>query len=719
MRTRLLAVACIVAALSAYLAPSAPSAQTGPPARDPQQPTFRAGTNFVRVDMYATTDGRPVEDLAATDVEILEDGVRQTIDQFEHVRVAPAGSQDQRVEPNSVSESRQMAADPRARVFVIFLDTYHTQIEGSATMRQPLLRFIDRVLGPDDLVAVMTPEMSASDVTFGRKTTVISNMLQSNWTWGRRGRLVDDDATDRLYDACFGSEPTIAQEMKARRREKLTLDALEDLVVHLNGIREERKAVLAVTEGWLLFRENPSLARTTGGTNRVGLPPDTFTRGRTERGGDRGTVGGDSAASCEADRVALANLDHTFRLNEITEDANRANVSFYPVYARGLVAFDAPIGPDRPPPLSIDTANFRTRQDALRLLSDGTDGLAVINTNQIDAALKRIVDDVSSYYLLGYSSTNTKLDGRFRNITVRVARPGVQVRARRGYRGLTAGELVRGVAPADPAAPANPVINALNAVAFNPRAPFRIRASSWAGCDRCATQGGDVTTAPVGDRVGVSPDGGTATAQGNVGAFWIVGELDAATRTTAPWTAGGSAEITIVAADGKQILSSTAPVQALNGGFALRVPEHGHVPSGEYAVRVRLRAASDRGTELSDIARVVVPAIGSGLGEAVLWRRGPFTGVQYLRTADPRFRRTERLRFELATTAAGMASARLLDRDGKVLLVPVQVTERADESGQFRWIVADATLAPLAPGEYAVEVALGDARQVTAFRLVP
>ncbi len=349
MRTPLLAVACVVAALSA------PTAQA-PPARDPQQPTFRAGTNLVRVDMFATSDGLPVEDLTAKDVEILEDGVRQTIDQFEHVKVAPAGSQEQRVEPNNLSDSRQMAADPRARVFVIFLDTYHTQIEGSATMRQPLIRFIDRVLGPDDLVAVMTPEMSATDVTFGRKTTVIANMLQSNWTWGRRGRLVDDDETDRLYDACFGSEPEIAREMKARRREKLTLDALEDLIVHLNGIREERKAVVAVTEGWLLYRENPSLARTTGGTNRVGLPPDTFTRGRTQRGGDRGTVAGDSAASCEADRVALANLDHTFRLNQISDDANRANVSFYSVYARGLVAFDAPIGPDRPPPINVDSA---------------------------------------------------------------------------------------------------------------------------------------------------------------------------------------------------------------------------------------------------------------------------------------------------------------------------------------------------------------------------
>ena len=56
-------------------------------------------------------------------------------------------------------------------------------------MRLPLVRFLDRVLGPDDLVAVMTPEMAASDITFGRKTTVISNIMQNQWTWGRRGHL--------------------------------------------------------------------------------------------------------------------------------------------------------------------------------------------------------------------------------------------------------------------------------------------------------------------------------------------------------------------------------------------------------------------------------------------------------------------------------------------------------------------------------------------------
>lgn len=666
-------------------------------AQGTQQPTFRAGANLVRVDMHATEDGRAVEGLTRDDVEVLEDGVRQSIETFEHVRVSPAGSGDARVEPDTVAASRQMAADPRARVFVIFLDTYHTRIEGSAAMRQPLVGFLDRVIGPDDLVAVMTPEMAPTDLAFGRKTTVISNIMQDNWAWGRRGRVADDDPKDALYDTCFaGSLPAVAREMKDRRREKATLDALGDLVVHLNGLREERKAVLTVSEGWLLYRESRLLARSGGDDRDAGRPPrppDVFTRGRSGPG-EGGTVSGVSRTECDADRQALASLDHSMRLREIAEEANRGNVSFYPVYAAGLATFDASLGAERPATRADDAANLRTRQDALRFLAENTDGLAVVGTSRIEAAIARIVADLSSYYLLGYYSSNTKLDGRFRTITVRVNRPGVQVRARHGYRGLTADALLRGGrTPSGGTGGSAPVSAALSVVSgARSRAPFRIRASAW--------------TRPSG-----SP--------GEAGAFWIVGELDYATRRELVWTAGAMADLTVLAADGREVASATLAVPASEGGFAVRVPEAGGVAPGDYAVQVRVRANGDRTLALSDSARVVVPTAPGTLGEAVLWRRGGSTGPQFLRTADPRYRRSDRLRLELATATPGAATARLLDRAGGTLQVPVQVTERADETGGFRWVVAELALAPLAMGDYAVEVRQGDAAQVTAFRVVP
>jgi VWFA-related protein len=682
MRSRLSVVFLLIASAAALSGPALSRVEG-------QTPTFRAGANYVRVDMYATQNGVLVEDLRAEEVDVLEDGVVQKVEMFEHIRVAPAGPQESRIEPNSITASRQAAAEARARVFVVFLDTYHTQIEGSANMRVPLVRFLDRVLGQDDLVAVMTPEMAATDVTFGRKTTVISNIMQQEWAWGRRGRIADDDPKEALYETCFpdaGDSRGVATEMKARRREQMTLDALEDLVIHLGGIREERKAVLTVSEGWRLFTESRTLADVNPRGRTLGLPTGGI--GSRGRGRAAGTATGVDMSECDADRVALAMLDNSRRVRDMVEDANRANVSFYPVYPLGLAVFDAPIGPEKPPTIAADFANLNARQSNLRELAENTDGLAVINTNDIEGGLRRIVADLSSYYLLGYYSGNTRLDGRFRNITVRVKRPGVQVRARRGYRGLTADELVagsdRGGGPA--AAPAN----AVNVV-INARAQLRTRTSGWTS---------------------TTPAGFAAT-------VWLVGELDAALRKELAWSAGAKAEVSVVAANGTEIVSTSVDIAASEAAFTLRLPSTGVISPGEYAVRVRLRPNADPALPVTDTVRLIVPETPSVLGEAVMWRRGLSTGPRHRVTADPRFQRSDRVRFEFATGAAGTATARMLDRTGKPMQVPVQVTERPDESGAFRWIVADATLAPLAMGDYAIEVTLGDARQVGVFRVVP
>jgi hypothetical protein len=107
------------------------------------------------------------------------------------------------------------------------------------------------------------------------------------------------------------------------------------------------------------------------------------------------------------------------------------------------------------------------------------------------------------------------------------------------------------------------------------------------------------------------------------------------------------------------------------------------------------------------------------LGDALLWRRGPSTGPQYIMTADPRFQRSDRIRVEIPTKAQGTLTAQMLDRQGKPNQVPVTVTQRDDPSGAFHWIVAEAVLAPLAPGDYAIETTLNGVKQVTAFQLVP
>jgi hypothetical protein len=270
----------------------------------------------------------------------------------------------------------------------------------------------------------------------------------------------------------------------------------------------------------------------------------------------------------------------------------------------------------------------------------------------------------------------------------------VQLRARRGYRALTAEEVLAGgpSALAD-ARPNELVAHAMNVVSgVDARAPFRIRAASW-----------------------LAPASGAAPS----GAVWIVGELDFRTRRELAWTSGATADVTVVAADGTTITSKSIEISPADGTFAIRIPDEGGVARGDYAVRVRARPAGDGSLPVTDIARVQVPEQPSILGEAVMWRRGPSTGLRHLMTADPRFQRTERIRLELPTRTPGQASARMVDRAGKTIQVPVQVSERQDAGSDFRWLVIDATLAPLAPGDYAIEVLLDGTTQVTGFRIVP
>jgi hypothetical protein len=176
--------------------------------------------------------------------------------------------------------------------------------------------------------------------------------------------------------------------------------------------------------------------------------------------------------------------------------------------------------------------------------------------------------------------------------------------------------------------------------------------------------------------------------------------------------------VTVLSPDGASVDTRTIDIPAAQGTFAIQVPESGTITPGEYAVRVRLLPRGASGPGLTDSVKVTFGSP-SSMGEAVISRRGPSTGLQYARTADLRFQRSERIRLELPAAPDGTASARLLDRSGKPMQVPAQLTERTDAAAGARWLVVDATLAPLAPGDYAIEVALGDQKQVTGLRIVP
>lgn len=665
-----------------------------PPA--PQQPTFRTEANFVRVDVYPTRNGVPVENLTAADFELLEDNGPQKIDTFEHVRVAPAGPQTSRIEPNTVAQSAAMAAEARARVFVLFLDTYHVTVAGSHNIRDPLVRMLDRLIGQDDLVGLMTPEMSARNVTFARKTTSVEGMLTRAWTWGRReSRFLDKEEEE--YVLCFPfphPDPRctnvykgVAEEMIHRRRAKRTIDALTDLAVHLRGVREERKAVLALSNGWLRYKPNANLARKApdecGG--QVPGAPGIFV-GPEGRLSTRDSRNPQSAfeSSCERDRVFLSQLDIDQDYRDLLELANRSNVTFYPIDPRGLTSFDAGIdtgiGIGTPPPLPVDAANLRTRLDSLRALAENTDGIAVVDANDIDGGLKRITADLTSYYLLGYYSSNPKLDGSYRRITVRVKQPGVSVRARKGYKAATLAEVSAGGA-APRAAPVDPTITSALGELSTLRRDARLR----------------VTLAPSGDRRTV----------------WVIGELDPA-HFGAEWRSGGEAAITVLKSGGGEVAKATAPIAAGRRSFMAAL-DTSALSAGGYSVRVRATATD--AIPAMDSVYLEVDGKPQVLGRPILLRRGPFTTLPFEPAADRRFRRNQTLRVQASLSGSG-AGARitLRDRTGKPINIPVAARE-TDADGAH-WIAGDITLAPLAAAEYLVDIEAGGEKVVAAFMIV-
>ncbi len=672
----------------------------------------------MRVDAYPTLKGQAVTDLTAADFEVFEDGAPQKVESFELVQVRAGGPQETRREPNSVREARAMAEDARARIFVIYLDTYFTDIPASHRIQRSLVKLLDRMVGDDDLFAVMTPDMSARDLALARRSTTMEGYLSKYWFWGQRGRLYPEDPVEQRYLECFPersaprlcampannkaqvSEPAnfyagIANEMIQRRREKRVLDGLEDLARHLGGLRDERKAVITVSNGWLLFTPNQSLTRQAPcerppGVGQVGTTPDgriTTDRMRSDYGY--------SKYDCETDRQTLAHLNNAQDYRDLMDVANANNVSFYPVDARGLAAVDRDINEDPVLGPADEIRLVQERVESLRTLADNTDGLAVVDTNDLDKGFQRIVDDMTSYYLLGYYSTNTTLDGKVRKIKVRVKRDGVDVRARRSYRAPTEKEIEEGTAQMTAAAaatPASAVQAALNSIGSS-RAGIPLRTA--------------VSYAMVG--------GGARRAH-----VWALAELDPGLLRGEEWHGGGEVDVLLQSADGTKIDQRTG---TLAGGQRSLNVDLGDValPEGELVVRTRVKPAGG-GLPVSDTIRLTPSADGNGPGVPVLLRRGPTTGVRYVPTADKQFRRTDRVRLELPSSEGVVTtSAEVLDRAGKSMNIPVTTAVRTE--GTLTWATAEVALAPLAAGDYALRLKTERAGKsnevVTGFRVVP
>jgi VWFA-related protein len=278
----------------------------------------------------------------------------------------------------------------------------------------------------------LTSRNTAKDLVLQRKSTVTKEQIADAW----RASLIDLDEADNLSrcdcgnvqgDACLA----MLERLKARYRAEGTYTALESLIDQLGSIRQERKSIILVTDLLPRFRPDQSFLTQRGQK----LPTVGIHNGRLGTN-ENGPIAGD-ATYCASEFQRLANLDLDPRYKELLRQARRENVSFYPITPGGL---QAPVG------LPAILAQERATDDFLTLAHE-TDGIAVVNTNDLTGGINRIADDLAAYYVLGYYTTNTKWDGGLRKIQVRDRKTGQVIRARREYRAPTPEEIAALSAP--------------------------------------------------------------------------------------------------------------------------------------------------------------------------------------------------------------------------------------------------------------------------------
>jgi hypothetical protein len=356
---------------------------------------------------------------------------------------------------------------------------------------------------------------------------------------------------------------------------------------------------------------------------------------------------------------------------------------------------------------SIDAQYLRSTTETLRVLAENSDGRAILSRNDLAIAMKQIVLDSSAYYLLGYNSTLAVPDGKFHEITVKVKRPGVQVRHRRGYWALKPEEAAKlEASTAAAAAPKpNPVEAALAVTAVHRSRVIR----TWIGTER--GENGRTRVTFVWEPMPKLPGE-------------PVRDAERAVRVA----------LTAASPDGPQYFrgrvpdGTGTPPAAASAGFRVVFDAQ----PGKMQLRLSVEGS---GAEVidSETREINVPDLTSpqtSFGTPEVFRARTLPEFQRLKS-DPRpvpsvareFSRTERLMLRVPVYgpagATPVLAAHLLNRAGQVMSdLPVAAPDAARRATQI-----ELPLANLSPGEYAIALTAtgdgGDAKELVAFRVTP
>jgi VWFA-related protein len=383
-------------------------AQQTPP---PQQPaagiTFSASTQLV-VEVVSVKDknGKPIEGLTAKDFIVTENGAPQTLRFCEYQKfedeplppdTAPAIAQPAAPAKVASVTRTQIAAEAPGdiryrdrRLLAIYFDMTAMPVPDQLRALSAAETFIRKQMTKPDLMAIMTYSGGAvkvlEDFTNDRDRllTTIQTLIIGE------GQGFDEDTNDDSTadnGAAFGQDDAEFNIFTTDRQ----LAALQTAVKMLGSLNEKKSLVY-------------------------------FASG-----------------------LRLNGVDNQAQMRAATNAAIRANVALYPVDARGLVA-SAPLGDatqGSPGNLGMYSGtsalaaanNFQRSQDTLYALAADTGGKALLDYTDLTRGIVQAEQAITSYYILGYYTTNTALDGKFRKINITVKDLSAKLDYRSGYYG--------------------------------------------------------------------------------------------------------------------------------------------------------------------------------------------------------------------------------------------------------------------------------------------
>ncbi|HCC55866.1 MAG TPA: hypothetical protein DEQ47_01125, partial [Solibacterales bacterium] len=418
-------------------------AQTKPPASGGPESVIKTGSEEVLLDVVVRDKkGRTVRDLSPRDLEIFDNGQPVQIKSFRLVEGQEALS------GGSVGGHR-VPLDPMRQIRLVTLVFERLDDEGRRLAQQATLELLKNDLGQNVFYSVFSIDRRLSALQpFTNDRDLIRKAVQH--------------ATSGAYTE-FVAE---SQQIRTRLEQQLgaytgnSLEGkLQDMASASGPHGEPLNAVAALQARMMLnmMDVDEKAANDDAGRSTI-YALLSLVRGQTVLPGRKTIVYFTEGLSVPK------SLDEQFR--SVISVANRSNVSVYPIDARGLVsgrqseagtsslasaadssrrqALSGGVGavsPDQVKALDRSEQSIRGNvQSALLELADNTGGALIANTNDLRGPLRKLSEDINSYYELTYDPHIESYNGSFRKIAVKASRSDLKVQTRNGYFALPPSE---------------------------------------------------------------------------------------------------------------------------------------------------------------------------------------------------------------------------------------------------------------------------------------